>query len=368
MRVIGDIGPYCLTSDGLREGPCIKDQSEEESLGYGSFKFVYGPSAGGLLESVGFEITTYGESIEKINHLPYKGRQITLSGLTIGDALLRVERINGAFTASHSISFLQAIESALEIEVPHDVVISRMAQLELERIRNNLLVIQRVLESASFLVPSFLLLQQIEEVNRAIARSCGHRYFFGANYPGGVRCELKLPSLKISDIERTLENRIFIDRLQGNGVVKDSFSIGPVARASGFKYDARLDSDFLAYRDFDLRIPTQDQGDAFSRILVRLEEIKESLRLLQELKVKPCSFTMKIRDGEGIGRVESPSGDLAYLTRVRSGHVERAYLLAPSKVNMRLFLKSMPGNIFTDFPFNWESFGIWISELEVDLE
>lgn len=368
MRIIGDLGPYCLTSEGLTEGPCAREVEEHRDLGYGSFNFLYGPSAGGLLESVGFEIATYGESIERIGHVPYKGRQIKITQLPVEEALIRVERINGAFAASHSISFLQAVEKAFEAEVPYEVTVSRMAQLELERIRNNLFVIQRVLESASFLVPSYLLLQQVEEVNRTIARSCGHRYFFGANYPGRVECEHEVPSLKIGDVEKILENRIFIDRLQGNGVIKEDNSIGPAARASGFRYDARLDSDLFVYRDFDLKVPTQDHGDAFSRILVRLEEIKESLRILQELRVKPHTFPMRVRDGEGIGRVESPSGDLAYLVRIRNGRIERAFLLAPSSVNMRLFLRSMPGNIFTDFPFNWESFGIWISELEVDLK
>ncbi|AEB94912.1 MULTISPECIES: hypothetical protein [Metallosphaera] len=368
MRIIGDIGNYCLTSEGLKEGPCPYDELQVPSLGYGSFEFVYGPSAGGLLESTAFIISTYGEDIEAVKNAGYKLRQIKVTNMPLNESIIRVERINANFAASHTISLLSAIEKATETEVPQKVIEARIAQLELERIRNHLLVIQRELETASFLVPNYLLLQQIEETNRAISKSCGHRYFFGANSLGEIRCELVLPRLKLKEINDILENRIFIDRLQGNGKIIESYAIGPAARAAGLEYDARLEVEELGYKDLDLKLVKEEEGDAFARILVRLREIEESYRLLQEIKVSPVKYEVKSKDGCAIGRVESPSGDLAYYLKMRSGVIEQVHLLPPSKINMRLFLKSMPGNIFTDFAFNWESFGIWLSEIEVDLK
>ncbi|MFP3205213.1 MAG: hypothetical protein RXS23_07340 [Metallosphaera yellowstonensis] len=368
MRIIGDLGPHCLTSEGLAEGPCKYSRPTIGEGGYGSFNFLYGPSAGGLLESVAFDILTYGESIEDVRALSYKTRHIKVGGLPLRDVLFKVERINVPFAASHTIAFLTAVENALGVSPPEEVVESRIAQLELERIRNNLLVIQRLAEAASFLVPTYRLLYYVEEVNRAISRSCGHRYFLGANYLGESRCqELHLPRIDVEELRDLLSNRIFIDRLQGNGVVKEDWAIGPAARAAGFSYDARLEVPELKYRDHGFKIVTESKGDAFSRMLVRLEEIEVSLKILEGVEVKPRRFELPSREGRGIGRVESPSGDLAYMVQVEQGSIKELHLLPPSRINILLFLRSMPENIFTDFPFNWESFGIWISEAEVSI-
>jgi Ni,Fe-hydrogenase III large subunit len=70
-------------------------------------------------------------------------------------------------------------------------------------------------------------------------------------------------------------------------------------------------------------------------------------------------------EGEGLGRVESPSGDLTYLIKLNEGKINEISMLTPSKVNLPVFLNSTRGNVFTDFHFNWESFGIWISEIAV---
>ncbi|WP_240931202.1 hypothetical protein [Acidianus sulfidivorans] len=372
-RIIGQLGKYCLYSDSLVEGECPKEgETEEKIKPYGSFKFTYGPSAGGLFEAVGIEFDTYGEYIRKITVDPnFKMREIKILGKSINDAILLIERINAAFSASHVISFISALEKISEQEINPDIAYARILELELERIRNNLFVIERLAESAGFQVPLNQLLYLIEKVNRKIGKIFGHRYFFGVNYQNGVR--ILNDDVSFDDIEKEykeiyrdlIENRIFIDRLQGNGVIKDENSIGPVARASGFSYDARKDETHLPYRDFDFSIPTYDTGDAFGRLIVRGEEIFESLRIIKQIKLRKTTQNLQIYDGEGVGRVESPSGDLAYRVVIRDGKISELDLLSPSTINIKLFSKSMIKNIFTDFPFNWESFGIWISEVGV---
>ncbi|WP_246263949.1 hypothetical protein [Metallosphaera tengchongensis] len=365
---MGDLGPYCLTSEGLTEGPCRYPPNLQVEGGYGSFNFLYGPSTGGLLESVAFEILTYGESIEKIERLSYKPREIRVRDLAPDEVLMKVERINVPFSASHTIAFLSAVEDALDVNPPEEVLESRIAQLELERVRNHLLVIQRLAEAASFLVPSYRLLYYIEEVNRAISKSCGHRYFLGANFLGGTRCQkLEVPKIDLEEIWDLTNNRIFIDRLQGNGIVREEWAIGPAARGAGMNYDARSEVPDLKYTNYGFRIVVEKDGDAFSRMMVRLREIEVSMEILEGLEFKPVRYDIPKGSGTGLGRVESPSGDLAYLIQLDQGKVKELHLFPPSRVNSQLFLRTMRGNIFTDFPFNWESFGIWISELEVSL-
>ncbi len=373
-RIIGQLGRFCLYSDIYIEGECPNaDEKESENLPYGAFNFTYGPSAGGLFESVGIDINTFGEYIRNIKIYPnYKLREIKILGNKVDDAILYIERINAAFSASHTIAFLSAIDRISESDIDADVLNLRILQIEIERIRNNLFVIERLVESAGFQVPMYQLQYLIEKVNRKIGKLFCHRYFFGVNVLGKIN--INETEVDFSDIEREfktiyediIENRIFIDRLQGNGIIKDERSIGPAARAAGFNYDARVEDEFLPYKDFDFKISTYNSSDAFGRLIVRSEEIFESLRIISEIKIKSKEYKIKIKEGEGLGRVESPSGDLAYLVKINTeGKITSLVLLSPSSINIKLFSKSMIKNIFTDFPFNWESFGIWISEVGV---
>jgi Ni,Fe-hydrogenase III large subunit len=372
-RLIGQLGKFCLYSDTYFEGTCPHIENEEiANSPYGAFNFTYGPSAGGLFESVGIDINTFGEYIRNIKVNPnYKKREIRILDKSIEDAILYIERINAAFSASHVISFLSAIDKISESDIDSDVLNLRILQIEMERIRNNLFVIERLAESAGFQVPLYQLQYLIENVNRKIGKLFGHRYFFGVNSVRKIN--INDPKVDFTGIEREfktiyediIENRIFIDRLQGNGIIKDERSIGPAARAAGFYYDARIEDEFLPYKDFDFKISTYNSADAFGRLIVRSEEIFESLRIISQIKVKSKEYKIKVNDGEGIGRVESPSGDSAYFVKVNNGKVVNIDLLSPSSINIELFSKSMVKNIFTDFPFNWESFGIWISEVGV---
>jgi|BEDMetMinimDraft_2_1075160.scaffolds.fasta_scaffold04261_2 Ni,Fe-hydrogenase III large subunit len=372
-RLIGQLGKFCLYSDTYFEGTCPHIENEEiANSPYGAFNFTYGPSAGGLFESVGIDINTFGEYIRNIKVNPnYKKREIRILDKSIEDAILYIERINAAFSASHVISFLSAIDKISESDIDSDVLNLRILQIEMERIRNNLFVIERLVESAGFQVPLYQLQYLIENVNRKIGKLFGHRYFFGVNSVRKIN--INDPKVDFTGIEREfktiyediIENRIFIDRLQGNGIIKDERSIGPAARAAGFYYDARIEDEFLPYKDFDFKISTYNSADAFGRLIVRSEEIFESLRIISQIKVKSKEYKIKVNDGEGIGRVESPSGDSAYFVKVNNGKVVNIDLLSPSSINIELFSKSMVKNIFTDFSFNWESFGIWISEVGV---
>ncbi|BDC18564.1 formate hydrogenlyase [Acidianus sp. HS-5] len=374
-RKIGKLGKFCLYSDGYTE--CEESEEKDNyAPAYGSFDFVYGPSTGGLMESVRLDIITFGEYIRRVTVNPYyKSRVIKIKDKDINDTLLYIERINASFAASHSIAFLLAVEKAIGIEVPYELLLDRIAEIELERIRNNLLVIERLTESAGFQVPTNSLLWLIEKVNRIIGKYFGHRYFFGVNYYGGINLEegkiegLEFIEKEFSELFNSLiESRTFIDRLQGNGVIKDEESIGPAARAANLEYDARKEEVGLPYRDLDFKISTYDSADAFGRFIVRGNEILESLSLLAKISLKKANYGIMKREGKAIGRVESPSGDLAYYVEVNDGKVKEVYLLSPSSINIKIFSKSMVKNIFTDLPFNWESFGIWISEVGVKFE
>lgn len=379
-RVIGKIGDYTLYPKSLS-----KEKSkpvEDIEIDNTAFKFIYGPSAGGLLESIQFSILTSGEYIKNMSADPlFKNRNLKVINKNIEDVIPIIERVNGPFSASHSIAFLSAVEDAMEIEVDNNILMGRIIELELERIRNHLHVVARTCESAAFGVPYNNLFYLREKINRIIYNYTGHRFFYGINtlktfnkdFTGISKPLRKIGKETQDTYESLLESKIFVDRLLDNGIVTDSKCTGPVARGCGHKYDARTDSDTLPYDDIDFSPVVEDEGvgDAMNRFMVRFEEILKSIEIIENAEKKTNKHRMDHINNingmcEGVGRVESPSGDIAYYVEIEDMKINKINLLTSSKTNLPVFLKSTRGNVFTDFHFNWESFGIWISEIAVN--
>ncbi|WMT52112.1 MAG: Ni,Fe-hydrogenase III large subunit [Ferroplasma sp.] len=370
-RYVGRTEKYDVYSSTLTGISMDEDDHEERTQG--EIYFNYGPSAGGLRESVNFSILTPGESIrDVIINSEFKRRNISIIGDNISDSLLKVERINGFHSASHSIAYTLAVEDALNMD-NSDLNNARIVEIELERIRSNIDVIKGLCESAGFVVPEKQLLLLREEVARIISRAFGHRYYFsvnGINSIDGDFSRIVLNSVEKqfrSIYDGLLSSKIFLDRLQENGVVSDPVSTGPAARAANYRYDARLDSRSLDYGKYNTVM--ESAGDTFSRFLVRAGEIFESINIIESYDIKKTYRRNKMElngYGEGTARIESPAGDLFYYVKIDGGRIMDIQMSSPSYLNMRNFRYALKnGNIFTDFFFVWESFGIWISELEV---
>ena len=376
-RYLGPGGKYHVYSESISEyAPRGFGEIHAHNMAPGEFNFQYGPSTGGLMESVGINLVTPGELINSAEVDPYfKARELKLKGQGLETALLMVERINGFHASSNSLAFLMAVEDALGIEVDYEVQKARILQLELERIRSNLEVMKRMCEPAGFGVPTNQLGYLREKISRIISSAAGHRFFFGVNSPGhasvtnsGVNEKLGVARQEFERIfSGLLESKIFLNRLQNNGTTKDQFLTGPAARASGMRYDSRIDSSILPYGDTPFFPVVREEKDCFGRFNVRGEEILNSIDIVASLgnirgTQKPAAIG---GDGEGCARVESPQGDIFYYVRIRDGKLEDIWHVSPGVLNVRAFQESMKGNIFTDFHFNWESFGIWISEIGV---
>ena len=378
-RYIGSYGEYDIYSSSI--SPHNNELSAEEKeyrKAPGEFSFMYGPATGGMLESVGVELVTPGELIRQSKVMPdFKKRTLRIRGLTVADALLIVERLNGFHSASHAIAFLSAVEDAAEITIGEEVAKARIFMLELERIRSNLEVMKRMCEPAGFGVPVNQLGYLREKVSRVISSAAGHRFFFGVNGVNRAGIDAAGAGKKISSIKDEFlrifdglqESKIFLNRLQNNGITRNQELIGPAARAAGIMADARLDSHTLPYAETAYKPVIREEKDSFGRFMVRGEEIIRSAEMLEALDVPDIGHhadTAFTASGEGAARVESPQGDLFYYAKLKDGRIDDLWFISPSMMNIRAFEKSMAGNIFTDFHFNWESFGIWISEAGVE--
>jgi len=360
--------------------------------GYGVFTFPYGPISMGVPESGKFEVRTYGERILGLSPVAgFKSRRILSSvvGSTIPDAALRIERLAGNFSAAHTAAFLAAAESAEGRPVAREELWIRALGQELQRIYNHVHVLARIAEAAAQNVGAAQSHALAEDLLRLQGSVFGHRWLFGAFLPGGPRratdreAREKLAARLVplartfSDLwELFLGSRTFVDRIQSTCVVPRTVAlqwgaVGPTLRACGVDWDDRLRVPTVPYNDLFLDLPNESDGDALARLLVRAHEVRASFLLLEQLLDRWPSGTdgdeppaANVGPERGLGRVESPSGDLVYDVYVKDGRVAGIGMRSASQANFPVFARGLRDGVFTDFHFAWESFGIVFAEVD----
>jgi NADH-quinone oxidoreductase subunit D/NADH-quinone oxidoreductase subunit C/D len=133
---------------------------------------------------------------------------------------------------------------------------------------------------------------------------------------------------------------------------------GPVLRASGVPYDVRRAEPYSIYDRFDFNVCVRYNGDAFDRYLIRLDEMRESLKILQQairdlpggdiLSGKP-QYQVRVPAGEAYGRVENPKGELGYyIISTGKPNAYRYHIRAPSFINLTPFGKMSEGHKIAD--------------------
>jgi NADH-quinone oxidoreductase subunit D len=209
------------------------------------------------------------------------------------------------------------------------------------------------------------------------------------------------------EIARLLNrNRIFVDRTKGIGILSKEDAInfsatGPIARASGVVRDLRKDEPYLAYGDFDFQVVCATAGDCYARYLVRMEEMRESLRIIEQaienLPSGPVNVDVNskailpdqlsvYRSIEGLiqhfelimpnrqwqppvdevyGAIESPNGELGfYVVSDGSGVAYRARTRPPSFIHFALFPHLIAGHQLSDVVAILGSINIIAAELD----
>ena len=173
-------------------------------------------------------------------------------------------------------------------------------------------------------------------------------------------------------MEYFLSSRIFLDRLQNTAKLskEDALSlgaVGPAARGSGLDWDDRVMFPIEPYNDIFVDVETERGTDTMSRIMVRINEITASTTILEELLDKMPSDGIKSKSANesrsrsdfSLCRIESPSGDLIQAVQMgESGKIAKLHIRPSSLANWIPFAKSLEGNVFTDFQFAFESFGL----------
>ncbi len=338
------------------------------------------------------------------------------------------DRMNYVSSPACNIAWHHACELLFGVELTPRCKIVRTICAELARIHDHLLCVGAMALDIGALTAFLYGFNERELTNDIFEEFCGHRFTTGCTRVGGMMADIsdRWPGMvksfcqvipkAIDDVERLLnKNRIFIERTRGIGYLSRQSAIdwswtGPCARASGVRRDLRKDEPYLCYADnwdnngssaVDFKVPLSDMGDAYARYLVRLEEIKQSLAIIELLVDNIPSGPMNVSDddkvclptkenvyssieglirhfeqvmtnrgftppvGEVYGANESPNGELGFYLASDGGRCAyRARCRPPCFINYQAFSELIEGHQVSDINVVLGSLNIIAGELD----
>ncbi|HEY4962065.1 MAG TPA: NADH-quinone oxidoreductase subunit D [Candidatus Limnocylindrales bacterium] len=286
-----------------------------------------------------------------------------------------VDRMDYVAAVSNGLGYCETVEKLLSVEAPPRAQYIRVILTELCRISSHQVWLGTHALDIGALTPLFYAFRDREEILKIFEKYCGARLTTHAFRIGGCIyetydgfeqdvkkfCEFFIP--KLDEYEELLTtNRIWLTRTKGVGILNPEDCIalgvtGPVLRASGVKWDLRKAQPYESYKDFDFEIPTGVNGDTYDRYLVRVAEMRQSVRILQQaIEAIPAGPIMakvpkviKPPVGEVYHSIEAPKGELGYFI-VSDGSTQpyRVRVRPPSFVNLQALDKMVRGLLVAD--------------------
>ena len=286
-----------------------------------------------------------------------------------------VDRMDYVAAVSNGLGYCEAVEKLLNIEAPPRANYIRVILAELNRIASHQLWLGTHALDIGAMTPLFYTFRDREEILKIFEKYCGARLTTHAFRIGGCQYEtyegfekdvkkfVAFVAPKIDEYEELLTtNRIWVERTRNVGTIsaKDCIALGvtgPVLRASGVKWDLRKAQPYATYKQFQFEIPTGQSGDTYDRYLVRMAEMRQSLRIIQQAVdgipegpiMAKVPKVMKPAVGEIYHSIEAPKGELGYFI-VSDGSTQpyRVRVRPPSFVNLQALDVMCRGQLVAD--------------------
>ncbi len=341
-------------------------------------KIIIGPQHPALIEPEKFTLEVDGEIVRRVKpHIGYVHRGIEKAAekRTYLQNIYLLERICGICNACHAACFCQTVEELLGLRVPPRAKYLRTVILELNRIHSHMLLLGHMGLEIGFETFFHYMWRDRETVMDIVEMLTGNRVLASYVTIGGVRRDLNYEMIpKIKEGLENLRSKIpfYREVLEKDPTVKMRTRnvgvltkenalklcvVGPVARASGIKMDVRRDEPYAAYDEIPFNVITYDEGDTWARLMVRLEEINESINIIEYALDHLPSGPYGVRaprvvpEGETIGRVEAPRGELFYYIKSNgTAYPERVKMRTPTFANILSFIKIAEGGGIADVP------------------
>ncbi|MEP0804579.1 MAG: NADH-quinone oxidoreductase subunit D [Chloroflexota bacterium] len=289
------------------------------------------------------------------------------------------DRLDYFNSMSNNLAYAITVEKLMNIPVAERAEYIRVIMAELSRIQNHLVFVGMLLNDlGAMYTPALYAFEERElilDIFEAVAGSrmmCNYLRFGGVvrDVPPYVMQKIKdlvfdrLPA-KTDEMDRLLtENEVLVARLKGVPVIDGETAIkysvtGPVLRAAGVPYDIRRADPYSIYDRFDFDVAVRYNGDLYDNYLIRLDEIRQSLRIIQQavkqipdgpINSQKPQYQVRVPAGEAYGRIESPKGELAFYV-VSNGKPNpwRYHVRPASFVNITCLEKICLGTKIADF-------------------
>ncbi len=317
----------------------IKDNTLSGSEGTGELVINVGPqhpATHGVLHLV---ITLNGETIKKIEpHLGYIHRSIEkmCESLSYRQFIYVTSRMDYLSAHINNLGCALCVEKGLQLEIPERAQVIRVLMSELTRIASHELWIGAMAMDLGAFTPFFYTFRERETINDIMEETCGARLTMNYMVPGGVMYDLH-PNFqqrvkdfvvqfknKVTELDDLVTNNIiFQNRTKGVGILSKEDAIsygctGPVARGSGVNCDIRKIYPYAVYDKLVFDEITETAGDSFARYIVRIKEMHQSIRIIEQLidNIPAGDFqaktkaVLKLPKGEFYSRVETARGEL----------------------------------------------------------
>ncbi|MDH5761477.1 MAG: NADH dehydrogenase (quinone) subunit D [Nitrospinota bacterium] len=262
-----------------------------------------GPSHPATHGTVKFLLTLDGETVVdcsiEVGYL-HRGFEKMCESVTWTNVFPYTDRLNYCSAIMNNVGYALAVEKLLGIECTDRCQYIRVVMNELSRIADHYTNIAAAALELGALTAFIYFVETREIVWDFLEMVCGARLTSNYVRIGGLMCDLppdfdeklqavypKLDSL-YDDVDKLLtKNRIFLDRMRDTGTISKENAIsfgftGPCLRACGVNYDVRKAQPYMHYDRFDFDIPLGTVGDNFDRYLVRMEEIKQSFKIIKQ--------------------------------------------------------------------------------------
>ncbi len=283
-----------------------------------------------------------------------------------------VERICGICSTSHPFAYVNAVEDLAKVVVPERALYIRTIIGELERLHSHLLWLGLAGHFLGYNTVFMWCWKYREIVLDIFEQISGNRNHYAMMKPGGVRRDIDdedIPMIykglqeleaKILMLKKAvIDDPVLHLRLKGVGILTKEDAIaysalGPIARASGVSIDVRKDDPYAVYDRVDWDIIVTQNGDLFDKVLVRILEKFESIKIIRQcLKKMPKgeidAGIKEVPMGEGIGRHEAPRGEVFhYLKSDATNSPQRHKVRAPSFMNVATNQKTVIGQNIAD--------------------
>lgn len=374
------------------------------------------PSTHGVLR---VELDVDGETVVKakpvVGYL-HTGIEKTMEDKLYYKAIPCTDRMDYLAPMSNNLGFCLAVEKLMEIDVPEKVKYARVCLAELSRIKSHLVWLGTHaldLGAMSMLLYAFREREMICDIYEACGgqrmmtsyiRIGGLAHELPNDFDKKVRHVIKELGDRLNDYETLLtNNEIFINRTKGVAVISAEDAInyslsGPMLRGSGVKHDLRKANPYSGYEKFDFEIALGKAGDAYDRYLLRLKEMRESLKICQQAidgmpegpyrahvpgvvlppkedvlyKMEAMIFHFKIITegfkapvGGVYQAIESPKGELGfYISGDGSNKPNRVRVRPPSFINLASLPKLVEGRLLADVVCAIGSIDIVLGEVD----